>query len=204
MALPSSLLDPSRPRRSSGSFYRKWNWRRQIAASGTRLLVLGIFALLIWGGWYLANRGLGKQFRVSVVEELHKRGIDATVGRLTLDPFRGLVAQDLRIFDPRNRENPIALVNEVSLDLNYAALLHHQPFLNAIDMRGANLTIPNPYGDPKAPKAQLRQFRGRVYFPPEQIYISQAEGIFCGVRLSASGQLLKRADYKPGRDLTDA
>ena len=202
MALPSSLLDPSRPRRSSGSFYRKWNWRRQVAASGTRLLVLGIFALLIWGAWYLANRGLGKQFRVRVVEELHKRGIEASVGRLTLDPFRGLVAQDLRIYDFRNRETPLALVSEVSLDLNYSALLHHQPFLNAIDVRGANLTFPNVSGDPKGPKAQLQQFRAHVYFPPEQIYISQAEGIFCGVRISATGQLLKRADYKPGRELT--
>ena len=71
---------------------------------------------------YLANRGLGKQFRVRVVEELHKRGIEASVARLTLDPFRGLVAQDLRIYDFRNRETPLALVSEVSLDINYAAL----------------------------------------------------------------------------------
>src|SRR5450755_440576 len=204
MALPSSLLDPSRPRRSPGSFYRKWNWRRQVAASATRLLVAGIFALLIFAAWYLANRGLGKQFRTTVVEELHKRGIDASVDRLTLDPFRGLVARDLRIYDFHNRENPLALVSEVSLDINYAALLHHQPFLNAIDVRDANLTFPNPFGDPKAPKAQLRQFRARVYFPPEQIFISQAEGIFCGVRLSITGQLLKRADYKAGRDVTEA
>ena len=202
MALPSSLLDPTKPRRPAGSFYRKWNWRRQIAASGTRLLVAGIFALVIFAGWYLANRGLGRAFRIRVVEELHKRGIEASVGRLTLDPFRGLVAQDLRIFDFRNRET-LALISEVSLDINYAALLHHQPFLNAIDVRDANLTFPNPFGDPKA-KAELRNFRARVFFPPDQIYISQAEGMFCGVRLSATGQLLKRGDYKPGRELTEA
>ncbi|MGZ5552092.1 MAG: hypothetical protein ACXWHF_00490, partial [Chthoniobacterales bacterium] len=75
-------------------------------------------------------------------------------------------------------------------------------FLNAIDVRGANLTFPNPVGDPKGPKAQLRQFRARVYFPTDQIFISQAEGFFCGVRISATGQLLKRADYKPGREIT--
>ena len=71
-------------------------------------------------------------------------------------------------------------------------------------MRDADLTFPNPFADPKAPKAQLRNFRARVFFPPDQIYISQAEGIFCGVRMSATGQLLKRADYKPGRELTEA
>ena len=34
-----------------------------------------------------------------VVEELQKRGIEASVRRLTLDPFRGLIAQDVRIYD---------------------------------------------------------------------------------------------------------
>ena len=57
--------------------------------------------------------------------------------------------------------------------------------------------------DPNLPLAQLKQFRAHVYFPPEQIYISQADGIFCGVRVSATGQLINRADRKPNRTLTD-
>ena len=204
MALPASLLDPTRPRKSPGSFYRRWSWRRQVVATGLRLLIFGTFALLIWGSWYLANRGLGREFRTRVVEDLRKRGIDASVRRLTLDPFRGLIAQDLRIYDSRNRQTPLAVVSEVSLDINYAALLHRQPFLNAVDVRNADLTFPNVSGDPRAPTAQLRQFRARVYFPPEQIHIQQAEGIFCGVRLSATGQLLKRADYKPTGGISEA
>src|SRR4029079_13510375 len=42
----------------------------------------------------------------------------------------------------------------------------------------------------------LTNLRAHIYFPPEQIYVSQAEGIFCGIRLSARGQLIKRADYQ--------
>ena len=62
--------------------------------------------------------------------------------RLTLDPVRGLIAQDVRIFDFKNRENTLAVISEIALDINYAALLHHQPFLNALDVHGAELTIP--------------------------------------------------------------
>ncbi|MFL6529064.1 MAG: hypothetical protein ACJ8KX_01210, partial [Chthoniobacterales bacterium] len=113
MALPASLLDPQRPRTRSGSFYRRWTWRRQVIASGTRLLVILSFALLIWGGWYLANRGLGRAFRVRVVEELRKRGIEASVRKLTLDPFRGLVARDVRIYDAKHREQPLLAISEV-------------------------------------------------------------------------------------------
>ena len=54
-----------------------------------------------------------------------------------------------------------------------------------------------------APKTQIRELRAHVYFPPEQIYVSQAEGIFCGVRISATGQLIKRNDYKPSGEISD-
>ncbi|HEY2143736.1 MAG TPA: hypothetical protein VGH06_05235, partial [Candidatus Udaeobacter sp.] len=62
----------------------------RIAAILTRLVIL--VTILIFGstGWYLAKRGFGRQWRYRIVEELHKRGVEASVGRLTLDPFRGL------------------------------------------------------------------------------------------------------------------
>lgn len=202
--MPPTLLEPPAPRpRVPRSRYRRWTWRRQLKASGLRLVFLAVFATAIWGAWYLANKGFGRQWRLTVVEELRKRGVEASVRRLTLDPFRGLVAQDVRIYDFRNRDNPLAVISEVALDINYAALLHRQPFLNALDIRDADVTFPNPGGDPKAPKAQLKQFRAHVYFPPEQIHISQAEGVFCGVRISATGHLIKRNDYKPTRTVSD-
>jgi hypothetical protein len=201
--VPPILLHPPKPRKPSRSIYRRWNWRRQIVHSGMRLTVLGLLVLFGWTGWYLANKGFGRQFRTRVVEELRKRGIDATVRRLTLDPFRGLVAQDVRVFDFRSGGKPIAVISEISLDINYAALLHRQPFLNAIDIRNADVIIPNPTRDPNAPRAHLKQFRAHVYFPPEQIFLSEADGIFCGVRITATGQLIKRADYKPTREVTD-
>jgi hypothetical protein len=171
-----------------------------------RILRLSIVALVLicgWTGWYLAKRGFGKEWRDRVSQELHKRGVEASIQRLTLDPVRGLIAQNVRIYDFKNRENTLAVISEVALDINYGALLHHQPFLNALDVRGAELTIPNPTAAPGAPKTQIKELRAHVYFPPEQIYVSQAEGIFCGLRISATGQLIKRSDYKPSDEISD-
>ena len=161
-----------------------------------------IFALG-WGGWYLAKRGFGRQWRDRVVEELHKRGVEASVRRLTLDPVRGLIAQDVRIFDFKNRENTLAVISEIALDINYAALLHHQPFLNALDVRGAELTIPTASAGTPATYPRITDFRAHIYFPPEQIYVSQAEGMFGGLRISATGQLIKRNDYKPSGEISE-
>jgi len=201
--MPPPVLEPTPPSLAR-QFYRR---RAKVHHSQSRrLLRLAIvaFALIFgWTAWYLAKRGFGKEWRDRVSEELHKRGVEASIQRLTLDPVRGLIAQNVRIYDFKNRENTLAVISEVALDINYAALLHHQPFLNALDVRGAELTIPNSAAAPGAPKTQLRELHAHVYFPPEQIYVSQAEGIFCGVRISATGQLIKRSDYKPSDEISD-
>src|SRR5207247_5189051 len=106
-------------------------------------LALGAMA---GGGWYLARKGFGRKWRGIVVEELHKHGVEASVHRLTLDPFRGLVAKDVRIFDYKNHENIIAEISRISLDVNYAALLQHPPFLNAANIRVDELHFGFPGG----------------------------------------------------------
>src|SRR6201993_3960836 len=170
---------------------------RRVIAIAIRLIILAAVVAIIGFGYYLARRGFGRQWRFRVVEELHKRGVEAYIGRLTLDPFRGLVAKNVRIFDYKNRENTLALISEVSLDINYAALIHHQPFLNALDVRDAQITFPLKTAGGRADRAHLTDFRAHVYFPPEQIYVSQAEGILGGIRISATGQLIKRENSQP-------
>src|SRR5438874_10500645 len=182
---------------------RKSTWAHRIAVTFVRLVILGVVLGVGGGGYYLAKRGFGRQWRDRVVEELRKHGVEANIGRLTLDPFRGLIAKNVRIFDYKNRENTLARISEVSLDINYAALIHHEPFLNALDVRDAQITLPLKGAAGKIDKAQLNNFRAHVYFPPEQIYVSQAEGIFCGVRISATGQLIKRENYQPSSQASE-
>jgi len=198
-----SILEPTPPSLAR-QFYRRRSKKHRSGARALRFFIFVAICALAWSGWYLAKRGFGRQWRNRVVEELHKRGVEASVGRLTLDPVRGLIAQDVRIFDFKNRENTLAVISEIALDINYSALLHHQPFLNALDVRGAELTIPAGSPSTGTPNPRITQFRAHVYFPPEQIYVSQAEGMFCGLRISATGQLIKRNDYKPSEDFSEA
>src|SRR5436853_1828154 len=182
---------------------RKSTWAHRIAVTFVRLVILGVVLGVGGGGYYLAKRGFGRQWRDRVVEELRKHGVEANIGRLTLDPFRGLIAKNVRIFDYKNRENTLVRITEVSLDINYAALIHHEPFLNALDVQNAQITLPLKDAEGTINGAQFNDLRAHVYFPPEQIYVSQAEGVFCGVRVSATGQLINRADYKPSPPLSE-
>jgi AsmA-like C-terminal region len=69
-------------------------------------------------------------------------------------------------------------------------------------VRDAQITFPIKTAEGRASRAQLTNLQAHIYFPPEQIYVSQAEGIFCGIRLSARGELIKRADYQPSASIT--
>ncbi len=193
--MAGTILSDPPPRLHRGRV-RASGGRRALRAL-LRLTIVLVVAGLALGAWYLARKGFSRNWRNLVVEELHKRGVEASVKRLTLDPFRGLIARDVRIFDYKKREQTLAVVSEISLDINYAALFHHQPFLNAVDIRNGDLSIPLPAVAGQVAHADLTQFRAHVYFPPERIDVKQAEGIFCGIRISATGQLIKRADYRP-------
>jgi hypothetical protein len=193
------VLEPTPVRRSAQT--PRLRQARRVVAIAIRLMILAALVAIFGGGYYLARRGFGREWRSRVVEELHKRGVEAQIGRLTLDPFRGLVAKHVRVFDYRNRENTVALISEVSLDINYAALVHNEPFLNALDVREAQITFPLKTAEGKTTRPQLTNFRAHIYFPPEQIYVSQAEGVFCGIRVSARGQLIKRENYQQSPSL---
>ncbi len=199
--MPQLLEEETRLERAQN---RPPKFRRRLAISILRLAAVALIAASIGGGWYLARKGFRGQWRSRVVEELHRRGVEASIGHLTLDPFRGLVARDVRIFTYKGRHETLASISEIALDINYAAFFHHQPFLNALDIRNAEVTLPaKAQGGKAAERPQLRRFHAHVYFPPEQIHISQAEGIFCGIRISATGQLIKRGDFQPSKPLSD-
>src|SRR2546430_9659426 len=130
-----SLLLHQPERLAASRPVNRHSFGRRLLVSAVRFVIVMLLAAFIGGGWYLAKKGFGREWRRRVVEELHKRGVEVSIGRLTLNPFRGLVANDVRVFDYKNRANILALVSEISLDINYAAFFHRQPFLNAIDIR---------------------------------------------------------------------
>ena len=195
------LLEPQPPSLARQHYRSRIHARRQAIKAlrfSAWLLVLG----LLVAGWYLGERGFGRQTRRRITEELAKHGVEASIRRLTLDPFRGLIAQDVRVFNTGDRSKLLASISEVALDLNYAALIHQQSFLNAVDVRKADVTIPLPQNPGLPESVRVTNFRSHVYFSPEQIHVTEAEGLFAGVRISATGELANPSAFRasPGSE----
>src|SRR5437899_11867398 len=99
-----AILEP--PQKSFASATRRpRTFAPRFLVTTARFLVVLILGAMAGGGWYLARKGFGRKWRGLVVEELHKHGVEAYVGRLTLDRFRDLVAQDVHIYAYKNRYN---------------------------------------------------------------------------------------------------
>lgn len=159
------------------------------------LLLLGV---LTWAGYYVCNRGFSRHWRVRVSEEFRRRGLDLYVHRLTLDPIQGLVAREVQIFDTTDPERVMATIDRVALDINLTNLLHSRPFLDAVDMRNADLSLPVNPDDPESERVKVSHLNARIIFPPHEWYVSQAEATMYGVQVSARGRLQNPEDFHPG------
>src|ERR1700724_3992875 len=177
LRLPSSLM-PIRP-------VQVFKW----------LTPLLLTLLISWAAYYFYHIGFGGHWRALLTKEFHSFGLEIRVRRLTLDPFRGLVAKDLEIYDRDSRQRVLAQISDLSLDINYANLFQQEPALNAVDLHDAKISIPIDLAAPKAGRIRLTGLQSRIYFFPGRIEVRQASGMIFGIHLQASGTLVNPAAF---------
>jgi len=114
---------------------------RQKLITILKLFLLLFVVALVWGGWYVNHKGFNRHWRQFVNSEFEKRGLSVAISRLTLDPFHGLVARDVEIYDVKSHHRTLAVISQIVLDINYSNLFHHKPFLNGQEEAAAK------YGD---------------------------------------------------------
>lgn len=158
-----------------------------------RLLYLSavlLLAALVALAWYVSSKGFTRKWRTYIVGEFRKVGVEVHIRRLTLDPFRGLVAKEISVLDSRDRKRVLAWVDEMLLGVNYANALRGETFLDSADMRDANLWLPINAQDPDGPKVEISKLNARFFLPPQQIYLARAQAELHGIQLLVSGRLL--------------
>jgi hypothetical protein len=162
-----------------------------------QLLLALLLAFGMWAGWYVSNRGFTKKWRGLVSREFQQRGVDISVRRITLDPFQGIVARDVQIMDAKDPEKVLALVDRAVLDIDYAHLIRNEPFLNAVDLRNADIWLPLEPDDPNSERVEISRLNARLLMPPHEFYLSEAEATIYGVQISARGRLANPESFHP-------
>ncbi len=189
MASTTPILPPSM---TPSKQRPRWGWR--LALLGLALALLGT---VFWAGWYVYNRGFTRKWRDQLTAELRSRGFDFTAKRLTLNPFEGLVAEDAQLYLLDEHHTHLLYINRVAVDISIANLIQKKPFLNSLDLRGANLTLPVDMADPNGPKLKLHRFQAKLSLLPGEVRLTQAQGDFYGLQISASGTLQNPGSFSP-------
>jgi hypothetical protein len=169
-----------------------------------RRILYSLLAIVLGGlaaaAWYVYDKGFTKKWRGFVAEEFRKQGIEVSFPRLTLDPFRGLVAQDVKVFDARDRRRTLAVIDQIILGINYANALRGETFLDTLDLRDTSLSLPLDPANPRGPKVEITRLNARLYLPPQQVYLASMEAEIHGLRVQASGRLIHPQAFRPKRE----
>ena len=128
-----------------------------------------IFA--IWVGFYAYNEGFTKKWRKLIMEEFDRRGIEAEIGKLTIDPLDGLVARNIRIYSDETRSSLVASINNITLDIDLVKLLRKKQFLNSVEFRDTDIFLPIDPNLKDGEKIKITDLKARVRVPGKSIDI---------------------------------
>ena len=158
------------------------------------ILVLAIFGGLLWLGHYAHSDGLTNKWKKRIREEFAKHHILVEIPKLTIDPFQGLVANDVQLLQDGTRAE-IASISKVRLDLDLAKFLRKESSLQRIELASTDLSLPYNRDDPESQRVELKDLNATIHFKHSSMDIAEVLADFYGVRLRLTGSLLTRNDF---------
>jgi hypothetical protein len=156
-----------------------------------RLFLLLAIIFGVWIAVYAYNEGFTKKWRKLIMEEFEKRGIDAEIEKLTIDPFQGLVARNVRIYADEKNKPLLASIDNITLDIDPIKLLRKKQSLNSVEFRNADISIPINPEDPESKKLEIKDLQAKIIIPTDIIEIKHFEGYVNGIRVNVMGSLLR-------------
>ncbi|NNE94148.1 MAG: hypothetical protein HKN23_21075, partial [Verrucomicrobiales bacterium] len=158
------------------------------------ILCLVVLVAGIWGAVYARKVGFSNSWRQKIEEEVGKRGYFIDIGKLTLGPLRGLVAEDIRFYQTEKRQQEIAFVDDVFLDLDLSKVFDgdKQLSINTLDIQDAKLSLPLDPGNPESrAKLRVENLSGRLVVTENQIEVVRAQAEIEGIEISVKGSMFR-------------
>lgn len=166
-----------------------------------RLFNLCVLSGLLGGVIYAGTDSFSRQWREFIVGQMAERGLHLDFKHLRMNPFGGLTAKDVRIFNGEDRKYVLAKVNQLNLDFDYGKLMEKKFVPEGLELSHANVSLPVDApegGDPTV--IELKDLSARAFLRQGHLEIRQAEGVLSGIKIHITGDLTlpeKQKDEPP-------
>ncbi|MEM7014533.1 MAG: hypothetical protein AAF585_23985, partial [Verrucomicrobiota bacterium] len=149
-------------------------------------------ALFGWGAYYAQDKGFTHEWREVIETQFADRGVYLELRRLNLDPFRGLIAKDVVVYEDVEETIPLLTISRITLDIDITKIFDANLALRAFDVRNANVTIPlDPHRKLRGEKLRLTNLSARILMPEDRVEVVRAEADLEGVHLELKGSLFR-------------
>ena len=163
-----------------------------------RLALLILASFLLAAGVYAWTDSFSDRWRTFVTGELSSHGVYLDFKRLTISPFGGLMASEVRLFNDPGHQTEIASVDRLNLHVDLAQLMEGEVHVESLELRDAGVALPVDPERPELTVIELKDLNAKAVLSGDQVEIRQAEGVLSGIRLDIHGVLtLPKSDHTP-------
>jgi len=156
------------------------------------VLFVGLPATL----FYLREVGVGFGLKELVAKALSGEAFQTAIGRLSFDPFRGLVAERVEVVETGEKKRNLAWIERLVVSINLSDLLSRKISIDHIELDDTDVAVPLEAA-PGGARLILKGVSAQCLFSPEQIRISFFEGNVQGVRVVLNGVLQNHQAFHP-------
>jgi hypothetical protein len=155
-----------------------------------RLLLFLVASFVLAGSVYLNTTAFHERWHGFVTGELAQHGVHLNFEHLTVNPFGGLVAEGVKVFNDASKEHIVASVDRLNLDVDFGSLIEGKVKIDGLELLHASMALPVDPERPELTVIELKDLSARALLEGRQLDIRHAEGLLSdGLRIMISGVL---------------
>ncbi|MGC2579421.1 MAG: hypothetical protein WA376_17790 [Terrimicrobiaceae bacterium] len=152
-----------------------------------RAVLVVLFIVLPAAIIYLREVGLGFGLKERIASALGGDSFRTEIGRLSIDPFSGLIAKNVEVWETGETRS-LARIERVVVSVSFSDLLARRVTIDHLQLDETDVSIPIGT-NPDAPRLNVRGVSAELFIAADQVRISSLEGQVQGVKVVLSGSL---------------
>ena len=146
--------------------------------------------VLVGGVYYINQSGINDEWRERIALELENLGVIADFQTLRFEITKGLVAKGVRIYSDEKREDVIAHLEHLVIDVDKTKLMRGKFRVHNIALKQADISLPIDPDKPRGRRLMVTDLQGEMFLPDKStVEARNIEGSLAGIRISMDARL---------------